>query len=473
MKKLMLLAVLICMMGITVYVTVTRVIAAPVAGDGYYYYTDIVTSLRGVPIDSTCVGGHILIKAEAMRSYGFDIAWNADQRRLEIQDNGTNTVSLPDIQPQKNFGTPGFAAGRYNVTDIVTIMSGKVIESFNINGSTYIPASYLRNFGYDVIWNGIARTVHIQSKEPVTIVSRIHGITYCDGVLNRIVGGGSLSDDCTVKLTIPAFWVCLQDLNIGDYSAQNDERLSELTLYDSPAASALPDGIYAYGTKDGTYSAELAKAVVKAEHFTLSGYEILAEHIDESGMNGPSLYLHSYYVRVDAAHVLRVSMKSPSMDNEDARRAVIASLDFSYKEVSQTQPWDAYSYYYGLPDGYTLSGIRILNPSGKLVGIVGKSFDDSGYTAPEKAVLDSAKIRFDSVEIVSACDNGNYILKCVTLLGHGLYGMSDIGTAAKTMTVYAVAVCDKAHYVIMFIELSADDFSFETVKTIAENASIT
>ena len=60
-------------------VTVTSPAASAATGGiaGHYYYTDIVTYLRGMPISSINIGGQTLISAEAMNRYGFEVNWHA------------------------------------------------------------------------------------------------------------------------------------------------------------------------------------------------------------------------------------------------------------------------------------------------------------------------------------------------------------------------------------------------------------
>lgn len=139
--------------------------AAPgdIAGD--YYTTDIVTSFGGAPITSYNIGGKTCIDAEILNwYYGFDVYWYADTRRLEISDKGTDFVSLQagsGALVESRVLTPGNIAGQYYETDIVTTLNGRGIESYNIGGRTMICAEAMREFGYDVIWDGDARTLEI------------------------------------------------------------------------------------------------------------------------------------------------------------------------------------------------------------------------------------------------------------------------------------------------------------------------
>ena len=46
-------------------------------------------------------------------------------------------------------------------TDIITMIDHSPIASYNIDGYTYVIAEDLRNYGFDVVWDGEARTLSI------------------------------------------------------------------------------------------------------------------------------------------------------------------------------------------------------------------------------------------------------------------------------------------------------------------------
>lgn len=127
---------------------------------GNYYYTDIKSYVRGQLIDSYNVGGKTVILVEALRTYGFNVVWNDSTRTLTITDTkGTAKSSATDSAN----GPIGAVAGSYYHTDIVTYFNGTAIESYNLGGQTVIPATKLRDFGYNVIWDGDNRRVLIDT----------------------------------------------------------------------------------------------------------------------------------------------------------------------------------------------------------------------------------------------------------------------------------------------------------------------
>ena len=150
--------------------------AAGVAGN--YYYTDIKTYVRGQLIDSYNVGGKTVILCEALQDYGFNVYWDANNRLLKITDVHGSAVSNA---ADSTTGAIGAVAGSYYYTDIVTYFNDVVMESYNLGGKTVIPATSLRNLGYDVVWDETNRRVLI------------------DTDTNNFVAGTSAIDNVTVK----------------------------------------------------------------------------------------------------------------------------------------------------------------------------------------------------------------------------------------------------------------------------------
>lgn len=146
------------------------------AGD--YYYTDIKSYVRGQLIDSYNVGGKTVILVEALRTYGFNVTWDANARTLTITDNKGAATSNATASAN---GPIGAVAGSYYHTDIVTYFNGVAIESYNLGGQTVIPATKLRDFGYNVIWDGDNRRVLIDTNA------------------SAVVSGSSVIDNVTIK----------------------------------------------------------------------------------------------------------------------------------------------------------------------------------------------------------------------------------------------------------------------------------
>ena len=150
------------MLATVIMVSMVGVVASAATGvAGSYYYTDIKTYTRGQLMTSYNVGGKTVIVAEDLRSYGFEVVWNGANRTLTIKDvHGPASSNATSAKT----GPIGAVAGSYYHTDIVTYFDGKKIESYNLNGVTVIPATLLRDFGYDVVWDGANRKVYINDK---------------------------------------------------------------------------------------------------------------------------------------------------------------------------------------------------------------------------------------------------------------------------------------------------------------------
>ena len=134
---------------------------------GNYFYTDIKTYMRGQLLDSFNVGGKTVILCEALRDYGFNVSWDGVARKLTVVDIKGNATSNATGAANGAIGT---IAGDYYHTDIVTVFNGVEFESYNIGGQTAIPATDLRNLGYDVVWDEANRRVLIDTN-PNTFVS--------------------------------------------------------------------------------------------------------------------------------------------------------------------------------------------------------------------------------------------------------------------------------------------------------------
>lgn len=154
-KKLISVTLVIIMIASTLCIGAN---AAGVAGN--YYYTDIKSYVRGQLIDSYNVGGKTVILCEALQDYGFNVYWDANNRTLSITDIHGSAVSNASDSLS---GAIGAVAGSYYYTDIVTYFNGVQMESYNLGGRTVIPATALRNLGYDVIWDDANRRVLIDT----------------------------------------------------------------------------------------------------------------------------------------------------------------------------------------------------------------------------------------------------------------------------------------------------------------------
>ncbi|MBR0277059.1 MAG: hypothetical protein IJQ50_01180 [Clostridia bacterium] len=160
--------------SILIVLLMTASVCLAASGDyaGNYYFTDIKTYVRGQLIDSYNIGGKTVICCENLTDYGFNVYWNGTERTLSITDNKGKAVSNASIPAET--GTLGDIAGSYLHTDIKTFFAGKEIESYNISGQTVFPATLLRDFGYEVIWDEENRRVLIDTDKNTFVVGSVN-----------------------------------------------------------------------------------------------------------------------------------------------------------------------------------------------------------------------------------------------------------------------------------------------------------
>lgn len=160
--------------------------ASAAIGDtaGSCYSTDIVTYIYNAPITSYNIGGRTVIEAESLNwHFGFDVYWRPESRRLDIYDKGGSFNSLEALNGslcKACEGAVGTPAGSFYVTDIVAAVDGREIESYNIGGVTCIVVEELRNFGYDVVWDGEARTLTVTKPDDFYKIETDYGIIGTD-----------------------------------------------------------------------------------------------------------------------------------------------------------------------------------------------------------------------------------------------------------------------------------------------------
>jgi len=144
--------------------------AAVQIGDaiGDVLYTDIVTKINGVNINSFNINGSTAIYVSELKKLGYDVKWDGNKRQVEVIDNreqeiiSSETKDVKGYQPENQGLTVGSAIGKVLHTDIETYLEGSKVDSFNINGSTAIYVDALSTSGIDYEWDGENRQVLIK-----------------------------------------------------------------------------------------------------------------------------------------------------------------------------------------------------------------------------------------------------------------------------------------------------------------------
>ena len=159
MKKFISIFVCIC-----VYLSLASTITANASqiGDviGDVVYTDISTYINNVPIPSYAYDGGMVVIAEDLVNYGFDVTYNDNTRSLSITPalNKTSVVGMGTVYKNGRKLGQHYADALY--TDIKTYFNGKEIPSYAINGYTMIKIESLSNpeYGIEFTWDDLSRT---------------------------------------------------------------------------------------------------------------------------------------------------------------------------------------------------------------------------------------------------------------------------------------------------------------------------
>ena len=169
----------------------TVVNAAPgdIAGD--VYSTDIKTYFFGKEINSYNIGGQTVVIAEDLALFGgFDVIWDAENRKLTVHDNykyryqaSEDAADAPVDYPEGYFekSQPKHIYTTDIVTDFVTDEMTARLNSYNIGGYTCIIVEDLLGLGYDVVWDGEARELRVGHDKSERRLDTDLGVGISDG----------------------------------------------------------------------------------------------------------------------------------------------------------------------------------------------------------------------------------------------------------------------------------------------------
>lgn len=124
MKKTIFLTIILSLLSITAYAKIGDV-------EETVYNSDILTKVHGLEIESFCIDGETLIKAEDLRDYGYTVTYDDTVRALFI--NKTGEIK-DDFCPKVERGTVGGIYGYTYETDIWVYLNGSYVKSYALDG---------------------------------------------------------------------------------------------------------------------------------------------------------------------------------------------------------------------------------------------------------------------------------------------------------------------------------------------------
>jgi len=147
-------------------------------------YTDIVTYINHVPIESYNFNGRTLIAAEDLKNFGFDVKWNEYKRTLTITRNKSRndiTESVVYCPDESEIGTKAFTV----TTTDVRVFSGRYEFSAygGIDGYTLIDINDLNCMDkVSVVWVPETRALKIWVEDGLeisqTMLRPVPGFSY-------------------------------------------------------------------------------------------------------------------------------------------------------------------------------------------------------------------------------------------------------------------------------------------------------
>jgi len=169
-KAFILVCVLILMASLTVGVSANLRVGDEI---GDVRNTDIRTYVNGYRIPSFNINNRSVVMLRDLVHYGFDTTFNEATRTATLIRNYDKPFN-PIRDFEATMGPPGSLAFRHLHTDIVAVINGVTVQSFNVRGYTAILFADLRdagNFG-TMRWNETTRRSTIELfSNPVRAVS--------------------------------------------------------------------------------------------------------------------------------------------------------------------------------------------------------------------------------------------------------------------------------------------------------------
>jgi len=124
--------------------------------------TDITAQIGDNPIPSYNIDGDTAISVEDLSGYGFDVKYDNATRTLNVnrsEEKAIAPIDSADVRFLKN-GSPGSKLFDICRSDIKVYLDGEMVDSFNIDGRTFITIDDLGKYG-TVVWDGNGRMISV------------------------------------------------------------------------------------------------------------------------------------------------------------------------------------------------------------------------------------------------------------------------------------------------------------------------
>ena len=151
--------------------------------------TDIRTYIDGHRIPSYNINNRSVVLMSDLIYYGFDSHWDPVARITTLTRNPDKRIT-PLTEFDEQLGRPGTVAFRHLHTDIVAIINGVAVPSYNIRGNTAVLFGDLSPFGTHR-WNNDTRASTLTLHVPVT------GVT-----LDRTSASMRVNESITLRATV-------------------------------------------------------------------------------------------------------------------------------------------------------------------------------------------------------------------------------------------------------------------------------
>lgn len=133
MKKITFILIVLTLLTVTAYAAVGDV-------EQTVYNSDILTKVHGLEIESFCIDGVTLIKAEDLRDYGYTVTYDDTVRGLFINKTG----EIKDaFCPKVERGTVGGIYGYTYETDIWVYLNGSFVKAYALDGEMAVEVEEL------------------------------------------------------------------------------------------------------------------------------------------------------------------------------------------------------------------------------------------------------------------------------------------------------------------------------------------